>query len=72
MAKIIYGLTVYPLVVFLITKIRYLLKNYEKKVPLKRMGTPEDVALAVSFLLSEEAKYITGQNLIVDGGWTAI
>lgn len=46
--------------------------NYEKKVPLKRMGNPEDIAPAVSFLLSDEAKYITGQNLIVDGGWTAI
>ena len=47
-------------------------KNYEKKVPLKRMGTPQDIAPAVSFLLSDGAKYITGQNLIVDGGWTAI
>ena len=47
-------------------------KNYEHKVPLKRMGNPEDIAPSVSFLLSEEAKYITGQNLIVDGGWTAI
>jgi NAD(P)-dependent dehydrogenase (short-subunit alcohol dehydrogenase family) len=47
-------------------------KAYEKKVPMKRMGNPEDIAPAVSFLLSEEAKYITGLNLIVDGGWTAI
>jgi NAD(P)-dependent dehydrogenase (short-subunit alcohol dehydrogenase family) len=46
--------------------------NYEKKVPLGRMGTPRDIAPVVSFLLSEEAKYITGQNIIVDGGWTAI
>jgi NAD(P)-dependent dehydrogenase (short-subunit alcohol dehydrogenase family) len=45
---------------------------YEKKVPLKRMGNPEDIAPSVSFLLSEEAKYITGQNLIVDGGWTIV
>ena len=45
---------------------------YEKKVPLKRMGKPDDIAPAVSFLLSDEAKYITGQNLVVDGGWTAI
>lgn len=45
---------------------------YEKKVPLKRMATPDDVAPAVSFLLSDEAKYITGHNLIVDGGWTAV
>ena len=45
---------------------------YENKVPMKRMGNPDDIAPAVSFLLSKEAKYITGQNLVVDGGWTAI
>ncbi len=47
-------------------------KQYEYKVPMKRMGLPEDIAPVVSFLLSEEAKYITGQNIAVDGGWTAI
>ena len=47
-------------------------ENYEKKVPMKRMGTPEDIAPSVSFMLSDDAKYITGQNLVVDGGWTAI
>ena len=47
-------------------------KQYEHKVPMKRMGLPDDIAPAVSFLLSEDAKYITGHNLIVDGGWTAI
>ena len=47
-------------------------KNYEDKVPMGRMGLPEDIAPSVSFLLSDEAKYITGQNLIVDGGWTSI
>jgi NAD(P)-dependent dehydrogenase (short-subunit alcohol dehydrogenase family) len=47
-------------------------KAYEKKVPLKRMGTPEDIAPVVSFLLSEEAGYVTGQNWMVDGGWTSI
>lgn len=47
-------------------------KNYEKKVPLKRMGKPEDIAPAVSFLLSDESAYVTGHNLVVDGGWTAI
>lgn len=46
--------------------------NYEKKVPMGRMGNPDDIAPAVSFLLSNEAKYITGQNLIIDGGWTSI
>lgn len=46
--------------------------NYSRKVPMKRMGTPEDIAGPVSFLLSDNSTYITGQNLIVDGGWTII
>lgn len=46
--------------------------NYEKKVPLKRMGKPDDIAPAVAFLISDESSYITGHNLIVDGGWTAV
>lgn len=47
-------------------------KNYEKKVPMKRMGRPDDISPAIVFLLSDEAKYITGQDLAIDGGWTAI
>lgn len=47
-------------------------KQYEKQVPLRRMAQPEDISPAVKFLLSDESKYITGHNLIVDGGWTAI
>lgn len=39
-----------------------------RKTPLGRLGRPEDVAAAVLFLLSEEAEYITGQSLTVDGG----
>jgi len=46
--------------------------RYEAKVPMGRLGNPDDIAPSVSFLLSDEAKYITGQNLIVDGGWTCI
>lgn len=46
--------------------------RYEAKVPMGRLGNPDDIAPAVSFLISDEAKYITGQNLIVDGGWTCI
>jgi NAD(P)-dependent dehydrogenase (short-subunit alcohol dehydrogenase family) len=48
------------------------IKRYEQKVPLKRMGKPEEIAPAITFLLSDEASYITGHNLMVDGGWTAI
>lgn len=51
---------------------RQFVDSYEKKVPMKRMGNPDDIAPSVSFLLSDEAKYITGQNLVIDGGWTAI
>ena len=46
--------------------------NYNKKVPMKRMGLPEDISPSVVFLLSNGSSYITGQNIIVDGGWTAI
>ena len=38
--------------------------------PLKRLGVPEDVAGAVSFLLSRDASWITGQTLVIDGGVT--
>ncbi|MDP1884614.1 MAG: SDR family NAD(P)-dependent oxidoreductase [Candidatus Moranbacteria bacterium] len=39
-------------------------------IPLSRMGQPEDIANAVVFLASGKAGYITGQTIIVDGGWT--
>ncbi len=40
----------------------------EKAIPLKRMGTPRDVANVVKFLASEDASYITGQVINIDGG----
>jgi len=46
--------------------------NYERKVPMNRMGKPSDIAPAVCFMLSDESSYITGQNIIIDGGWTSI
>jgi len=47
-------------------------QNYERKVPMHRMGKASDIAPAVCFMLSDESSYITGQNLIIDGGWTSI
>jgi NAD(P)-dependent dehydrogenase (short-subunit alcohol dehydrogenase family) len=47
-------------------------ERYSNRVPMRRMGSPEDISPSVSFLLSEKAKYITGQNLVIDGGWTII
>jgi NAD(P)-dependent dehydrogenase (short-subunit alcohol dehydrogenase family) len=41
------------------------------KIPLGRVGTPEDVAYAVLFLASDESSWITGSSLMVDGGYTA-
>lgn len=41
-----------------------------RAIPLGRLGTPEDIALAVMFLASNESNYITGQSLIIDGGQT--
>lgn len=43
-------------------------QEIEKAIPLKRMGKPEDVANVVKFLASEEASYITGQVINIDGG----
>ena len=48
------------------------IKNYEKKVPLKRLGDPEEIANVITFIASDAASYITGSNIIVDGGWTII
>ena len=48
------------------------LKKFLEKCPLKRLGTPEDVAAVCVFLASPEADFITGQILYVDGGLTAV
>jgi 3-oxoacyl-[acyl-carrier protein] reductase len=45
------------------------LAEYEKQIPVGRIGRPEDVAHAVLFLASEESGYVTGQTLAITGGW---
>lgn len=44
---------------------------YRARTPMGRMGTEADMAGAAAFLLSDQAAYVTGQNIVVDGGWTA-
>jgi L-rhamnose 1-dehydrogenase len=46
-------------------------KSYVEKIPVGRLGAPEDVAAAVGFLATEGASYINGASLIVDGGFIA-
>jgi 3-oxoacyl-[acyl-carrier protein] reductase len=43
-------------------------EQWQSRIPLRRLGTPDDVAAAVCFLASDEASYITGQVLAVNGG----
>lgn len=46
------------------------IKSFESKIPLGRLALPEDIAGVCYFLCSEENKYINGQNIIVDGGYS--
>jgi NAD(P)-dependent dehydrogenase (short-subunit alcohol dehydrogenase family) len=54
---------------------RFLEKNEEQfrpeleKTPLRRFGHPEDVADVIAFLASEESRFITGETIVVSGGW---
>src|SRR5690606_7471819 len=47
-------------------------KALEKRIPVGRFGRPEDVAAAVAFLCSDDARYITGHTLWVTGGFDPI
>jgi NAD(P)-dependent dehydrogenase (short-subunit alcohol dehydrogenase family) len=47
-----------------------MIRFWREMTVLDRLGQPDEVAAAALFLASDEASYITGQNLAVDGGWT--
>lgn len=47
------------------------LKDIQKQIPLQRLATPKEIAKSVKFLVSDENSYITGQTLVIDGGFTA-
>ncbi|MGQ9905092.1 MAG: SDR family NAD(P)-dependent oxidoreductase, partial [Anaerolineae bacterium] len=44
---------------------------FERRTPMRRLGTPEEIAEAVFFLAGDEASYITAETMRVDGGWVA-
>lgn len=46
-------------------------ERYERLTPLGRMGCEEDLKGAMAFLASDASAYVTGQNILIDGGWTA-
>lgn len=47
------------------------IKNLSAKVPMKRIGQPEELQGIILFLASDASSYVNGQNIAVDGGWTA-
>ena len=46
-------------------------KKLQKIIPMKKVGKPDDIANGIMFLLSDQSQYITGTELIIDGGLTA-
>jgi NAD(P)-dependent dehydrogenase (short-subunit alcohol dehydrogenase family) len=49
---------------------QWFISNLQEKVPLARIGQPSDLKGVVVFLASDASSYVTGQNIVVDGGWT--
>ena len=49
----------------------FTLQDVTSRTPLRRLAEPEEVARVVAFLASDEASYMTGSSVLVDGGWMA-
>ena len=64
--------TVSPGGVYDVSQSKKFIKQYSNKVPLGRLADPSEIASAVLFLASNASSYITGSNLIIDGGWSII
>ena len=46
-----------------------IVNRWEADIPMKRLGEPAEFAAMAAFLASEQASYVTGQSIAVDGGW---
>ena len=46
-------------------------EDFISKIPIGRIGTAEDVAYGVLYLASDESSFVTGSELVIDGGWIA-
>lgn len=65
------GATLTPMIAHLYERSPERRVDMEQRTPLRRLGLPQDMADAVSFLCSDRASFITAADLVVDGGWTA-
>ena len=51
---------------------KQLIKELKKVIPMKRMGKKEDLKSVIEFLINDQSSYLTGQNIVMDGGRTII
>ncbi len=48
------------------------MRQIARHIPLGRIGDPDEIARCALFLVGDESSYVTGTNLVVDGGWSAV